>query len=61
MDRDKRWERLEVAYRALVFREGVLSSDYHDAMKQSYDNGITDEFVKPIIMEDGAESLPAMP
>lgn len=54
MDRDKRWERLEVAYRALVFREGVLSSDYHDAMKQSYDNGITDEFVKPIIMEDGA-------
>ena len=54
MNRDKRWERLEVAYRALVFREGVLSSDYHDAMKQSYDNGITDEFVKPIIMEDGA-------
>ncbi len=53
MDRDKRWERLELAYRALVFGEGVKSADYHDAMRKSYDDGVTDEFVKPIIMEKG--------
>lgn len=55
MDRDKRWERLQLAYEALVEGEGAVFADYHEAIKRSYEAGITDEFVKPIIMADGAK------
>ena len=55
MDRDKRWERLQVAYEALVEGSGTVCADYHEAIKQSYAAGITDEFVKPILMENGAK------
>lgn len=51
MDRDKRWERLEVAYNALTLGEGAEFTDYHEAMASSYEAGITDEFVKPIILK----------
>jgi 2,3-bisphosphoglycerate-independent phosphoglycerate mutase len=48
MDRDKRWERVKVAYDLLVKGEGKQSTDMVTAMQESYDEGVTDEFVKPI-------------
>ena len=48
MDRDKRWERVKVAYDLLVKGEGKQESDMVAAMQKSYDEDITDEFVKPI-------------
>lgn len=55
MDRDKRWERLQIAYEALVEGKGTVFADYREAISKSYDAGITDEFVMPIIMENGAK------
>ncbi len=49
MDRDKRWERLEKGYRAIVCGEGVLDPDPLHAVEQSYARGVTDEFVEPVI------------
>lgn len=49
MDRDKRWERVKVAYDALVHLEGKTAKDLLAAIQQSYDAGVTDEFIKPII------------
>lgn len=49
MDRDKRWERLEKGYRAIVCGEGVAAPDAAGAVEQSYAAGITDEFVEPVI------------
>ena len=49
MDRDKRWERVRVAYDMLVKGEGHQSADMVAAMQESYDDGVTDEFVKPIV------------
>ena len=48
MDRDKRWERVKVAYDLLVNGEGKVASDMVQAM-ESYDEGVTDEFIKPIV------------
>ena len=49
MDRDKRWERIKVAYDALVHRKGEVATNIFSAIKSSYENDITDEFLKPII------------
>ncbi|MDR0419995.1 MAG: 2,3-bisphosphoglycerate-independent phosphoglycerate mutase [Prevotellaceae bacterium] len=49
MDRDKRWERIKEAYNLLVNGKGKEFTDMEAAMQQSYDDGITDEFVKPIV------------
>ena len=49
MDRDKRWERLEAAYDAMVYGEGVQDPDPVHAIAESYKNGVTDEFVEPIV------------
>ncbi len=48
MDRDKRWERVKVAYDLLVSGEGKQATDLVEAMQESYDEGVTDEFIKPI-------------
>ena len=48
MDRDKRWERVKVAYDLLIHGEGKQAEDMVAAMQQSYDDGVTDEFVLPI-------------
>src|ERR1051326_3005918 len=55
MDRDKRWDRIERAYKMLVNGEGERATDPVAAIKQSYERGVTDEFVEPIVMmrEDG--------
>ena len=49
MDRDKRWERIKLAYDALVNGIGEESDDILKSVEQSYANGVTDEFIKPII------------
>ncbi len=49
MDRDKRWERIKLAYDALVNGIGLQTDDILEAVKQSYTGGVTDEFIKPII------------
>lgn len=55
MDRDKRWERLKLAYDALTLGEGAAFDDYHQGIRASYGDGVTDEFVKPIIVRGGAK------
>ena len=55
MDRDNRWERIQLAYDALVNGKGKISNNATESIQQSYDNGITDEFIKPIIMVDENE------
>ncbi|MBR1481317.1 MAG: 2,3-bisphosphoglycerate-independent phosphoglycerate mutase [Paludibacteraceae bacterium] len=49
MDRDKRWERIREAYNCLVKGEGKQAVCMHTAMQESYDAGVTDEFIKPIV------------
>lgn len=49
MDRDKRWERVKLAYDALVNAAGEPSKDLLQSIRASYNNNITDEFIKPII------------
>ncbi|MGD0712472.1 MAG: 2,3-bisphosphoglycerate-independent phosphoglycerate mutase, partial [Bacteroidales bacterium] len=50
MDRDKRWERVKVGYDLMVNGKGKPATDVLQAMQESYDSGVTDEFIKPIIM-----------
>lgn len=50
MDRDKRWERVEKAYRAMVSGEGDKTNDVIEAIKKSYANNITDEFIVPVVI-----------
>ena len=52
MDRDKRWERTKIAYDALVHGKGTLTKDIKMLIKSSYDQGVTDEFIEPIIAVD---------
>ena len=52
MDRDKRWERVKFAYDGLVNGVGETSTNAINSIQKSYDNKITDEFIKPIIMMD---------
>ena len=49
MDRDKRWERVREAYDLLVNGQGRPAADMVQAVQQSYDEGVTDEFIKPIV------------
>ena len=49
MDRDKRWERVKVGYDLLVDGVGRQATDMVEAIQQSYDEGVTDEFIKPIV------------
>ena len=49
MDRDKRWERVKEAYDLLVNGVGKKADDMVKAMQESYDEGVTDEFIKPIV------------
>jgi len=52
MDRDKRWERVKVAWQAIVDGQGVLGRDPVQAVKDAYHRGETDEFIKPIVLLD---------
>lgn len=52
MDRDNRWERVKIAYDALVNNQGLYSNNATKTIQNNYDEGLTDEFLKPIIMTD---------
>jgi len=56
MDRDKRWERIKVAYDALVHRKGEVSTNIFSSISTSYENDVTDEFLKPIINAETPDS-----
>src|SRR6202140_3144978 len=60
MDRDNRWERIERAYRAVVHRDSpVKTADPVEAVRRSYERGITDEFIDPIVISgDVSPSAP---
>ena len=51
MDRDNRWDRVELAYKALTKGEGIKGTDAAEAVQASYDDGKTDEFVYPTVIE----------
>jgi 2,3-bisphosphoglycerate-independent phosphoglycerate mutase len=56
MDRDKRWERVQLAYDALVHGKGIKSSNATQSIQESYDADVTDEFIKPIVLTDAANN-----
>ncbi|MGN1002600.1 MAG: 2,3-bisphosphoglycerate-independent phosphoglycerate mutase, partial [Oscillospiraceae bacterium] len=58
MDRDKRWDRLQRAYDALVRGVGVKNPDPVAAVAESYEKGVTDEFVEPVICDEGGSIRP---
>jgi 2,3-bisphosphoglycerate-independent phosphoglycerate mutase len=55
MDRDKRWERIEKAYRAMVDGDGSRTSDAINAIKKSYDENVTDEFMVPMVVASNGD------
>ena len=52
MDRDKRWDRVKIGYDAMVVGKGNKTTDLLDSIQESYNQNITDEFIKPIIKVD---------
>ncbi len=52
MDRDKRWERIRMAYDLLVHGHGTVATDAQKAIIESYEQGITDEFIKPVSIRE---------
>lgn len=57
MDRDNRWDRVELAYQALTKGEGIKGTDAAEAVQASYDDGKTDEFVLPTVIEKDGKPL----
>ncbi len=55
MDRDKRWDRIEMAFKAMTSGEGLKATDPIAAVKASYERGETDEFIKPITIVDNRQ------
>ena len=56
MDRDNRWDRIKLAYDAIVNSKGDISNNAIESIKSSYQKGVTDEFLKPIIMVDNDQT-----
>lgn len=56
MDRDKRWERVQKAYDAMVLHDGTVCTDAVSGVRASYAGGVTDEFVVPFIAAPEADS-----
>jgi len=58
MDRDKRWDRVKIGYDALVNGVGVKTQSITNEIKNSYDNGVTDEFILPVVkVDDNGEPI----
>ena len=55
MDRDKRWDRVQRAYDAIALGEGIVEEDPAAAVQKSYDSGVTDEFMEPVVCAKGAQ------
>ncbi|UNY97355.1 2,3-bisphosphoglycerate-independent phosphoglycerate mutase [Zhouia spongiae] len=52
MDRDQRWERVKLAYDLIVNGQGAPHKNALEAIQESYDAGVTDEFIKPVVIQD---------
>ncbi len=59
MDRDRRWDRVRVAFEAMTLGRGTHAGDALEAIQDAYDRNETDEFVKPIVVADGNAGSPA--
>lgn len=57
MDRDKRWDRTDKAYRAIVYGEGQKFTDPVEAVKASYAGNVTDEFIVPVVIDLGSPEI----
>ena len=57
MDRDKRWDRVKTAYDMLVDGKGAEFESAQAAIQASYDEGVTDEFIKPVVITEGGKPL----
>lgn len=57
MDRDKRWDRTERSWNAIVHGRGSSGSDPIQAIQNSYDAGVTDEFIEPVVLDDEGASV----
>ncbi len=51
MDRDKRWDRTEIAYRAILEGIGTKAKNWEEAVTKNYAEGVTDEFIKPVLID----------
>jgi len=60
MDRDRRWDRTELAYRAIVLGEGTPVIDPLEAIRQGYDSDKTDEFMLPVVVTENGKSVAPM-
>jgi 2,3-bisphosphoglycerate-independent phosphoglycerate mutase len=60
MDRDRRWERTELAYRAIVYGEGTQVTDPLEAIQQAYDAAKTDEFILPVVVAENGKPVGPM-
>jgi len=57
MDRDKRWERVKEAYDLLHFGKGKASTNAAESIQKSYDEGVTDEFIKPTVITENGQPI----
>ncbi len=57
MDRDKRWERVKLAYDAMVNGVGAKTEDALSIIQKSYEDGVTDEFIQPIVLTTGDQPI----
>ena len=55
MDRDQRWERTKLAYDAMIHRSGLFYDDCYEAIQKNYGEGVTDEFIKPCIINNSGQ------
>jgi 2,3-bisphosphoglycerate-independent phosphoglycerate mutase len=60
MDRDRRWERTEMAYRAIVLGEGTAVTDPLGAISKAYESGKTDEFILPVVVTENGKPVAPM-
>jgi len=60
MDRDRRWDRTELAYRAIVLGEGTQVADPLDAIRKAYESGKTDEFMLPVVVTESGKPVAPM-
>jgi 2,3-bisphosphoglycerate-independent phosphoglycerate mutase len=60
MDRDRRWERTELAYRAIVLGEGTMVTDPLGAISKAYESGKTDEFILPVVVTENGKPVAPM-
>jgi 2,3-bisphosphoglycerate-independent phosphoglycerate mutase len=58
MDRDRRWDRTALAYNAMVHGQGPTAPSAEEAVRRSYDTGVTDEFIVPTVIVTGTEGKP---